>query len=93
MGQCGWGDEAEQQGEAGCFHGASHLIPRKESKAFFFEKKKQETFTPWARHPRLEHFQPDRNRPSEAGGPRLIQMLYKQKAGAAGRMSTIFQTG
>jgi hypothetical protein len=41
----------------------------------------------------LEHFQPDRNRPSEAGGPRLIKMLYKQQAGAAGRMSTIFQTG
>jgi hypothetical protein len=41
----------------------------------------------------LEHFQPDRNRPGEAGGPRLIQMLYKQQAGAAGRMSTIFQTG
>jgi hypothetical protein len=40
-----------------------------------------------------EHFQPDRNRPSEAGGPRLIKMLYKQQAGAAGRMSTIFQTG
>jgi hypothetical protein len=41
----------------------------------------------------LEHFQPDRNRPSEARGPRLIKMLYKQQAGAAGRMSTIFQTG
>jgi hypothetical protein len=41
----------------------------------------------------LEHFQPDRNRPSKAGGPKLIKMLYKQQAGAAGRMSTIFQTG
>jgi hypothetical protein len=42
---------------------------------------------------RLEHFQPDRNRPSEAGGPRLIKMLYKQQAGAARRMPMIFQSG
>jgi hypothetical protein len=52
----------------------------------FFEKELHSLFP-------LEHFQPDRNRPGEAGGPRLIKMLYKQQAGAAGRMSTIFQTG
>jgi hypothetical protein len=42
---------------------------------------------------RLEHFQPDWNRPTEAGTSRLIQMLCKQRPRAARPMPKSFQSG